>query len=50
MLRRLVYDGDSLMIDVIGATPAAQCRRADITPGSTAHLARLGWVGMVIVN
>ena len=31
MLRQLTYDGDYLMIDVIGATPAAQCRRADIT-------------------
>ena len=31
MLRRLTHDGDYLMIDVIGATPAAQCRRADIT-------------------
>ena len=30
MLRRLTYDGDYLMMDVIGATPAAQCRRADI--------------------
>ena len=31
MLRRLTYGGDYLMIDVIGATPAAQCRRVDIT-------------------
>ena len=31
MLRRLTYDGDYLMIDVIGATPTAQCRRVDIT-------------------
>ena len=31
MLRRLTCDGDYRMIDVIGATPAAQCRRADIT-------------------
>ena len=31
MMRRLTHDGAYLMIDVIGATPAAQCRRADIT-------------------
>ena len=31
MLRRLTHDGDFLMIDVIGATPAAQCRPADTT-------------------
>ena len=31
MLRRLTHDGDYLMIDVTGATPGAQCRRADIT-------------------
>ena len=31
MLRRLTHDGDYLMMEVIGATPAAQCRRADIT-------------------
>ena len=44
MLRRLTCDGDYLMIDVIRATPAAQCRRADITLGSTAHWA---WQGSV---
>ena len=31
MLRRLTHDGDYLMMDVIGATPTAQCGRADIT-------------------
>ena len=31
MPRRLTHDGDYLMMEVIGATPAAQCRRADIT-------------------
>ena len=31
MLRRLTHGGDCLMIDVIGATPAVKCRRADIT-------------------
>ena len=31
MRRRLTHDGDYLMFDVIDATPAAQCRRADIT-------------------
>ena len=31
MLRRLTHDGDYLMIDVIGATSPAQCRRADVT-------------------
>ena len=31
MLRWLTHDGDYLMIEVIGATPAAQSRRTDIT-------------------
>ena len=43
MLRRLTYDGDYLMIDGIGATPAA--RHADVALGSTAHWAGLGWDG-----
>ena len=45
MLRRLTDDGDYLMIDVIGATLASQCRRADITLRSTAYWAGLGWDG-----